>query len=247
VSYCRLVKCAQEAAGKRDGTAGTKSGHASLTGALAEAAVLCLRNKPAGQKYLARLENKHGKGTALPVLAHPLARAVYSMVQRRVVCALDTLLQSEGRGAGAPAAYRGHAGRSLATGLCHAAPHASTNAHEPIGALPCPCAVDWMPALAPVHMVTVPEGDRVLPRPRTCAYLAHTEGQPWVCGGRDEGTEKLLGRRDPSPDALEPPPRWRSPLKKCLVPARWCTSRRQCRRHTVPVRDDAWRNHRGKN
>jgi transposase len=28
VSYCRLVKCAKESAGKRDGTAGTKIGHA---------------------------------------------------------------------------------------------------------------------------------------------------------------------------------------------------------------------------
>ena len=54
VSYCRLVKCAKESAGKRYGTSGTKIGNASLTWAFSEAAVLFLRNNPGGQKYLAR-------------------------------------------------------------------------------------------------------------------------------------------------------------------------------------------------
>jgi transposase len=50
VSYCRLVKCAKESAGKRYGTSGPKIGNASLTWAFSEAAVLCLRTNPAGQK-----------------------------------------------------------------------------------------------------------------------------------------------------------------------------------------------------
>ena len=54
VSSCRLVTCAKEAAGKRDGTAGTKIGNAYLTWAFSEAAVLFLRNHPQGQKYLPR-------------------------------------------------------------------------------------------------------------------------------------------------------------------------------------------------
>ena len=54
VSYCRLVKCATESAGKRSGTSGTTIGHAYLTWAFSEAAVLFLRNNPAGHKYLAR-------------------------------------------------------------------------------------------------------------------------------------------------------------------------------------------------
>jgi transposase len=82
VSYCRLVKCAKESAGKRYGTAGTKIGNAYLKWAFSEAAVLFLRNNPAGQKYLARLEKHHGKGKALTVLAHKLARAVYYMLKR---------------------------------------------------------------------------------------------------------------------------------------------------------------------
>jgi transposase len=54
VSYCRLGKCAQESAGKRYGTSGTKIGHVDRKGAFSEAAVLFLRNNPAGQKYLTR-------------------------------------------------------------------------------------------------------------------------------------------------------------------------------------------------
>jgi transposase len=40
VSYRRLVKCAQESAGKRYGTSGPKMGNAYLTWAFSEAAVL---------------------------------------------------------------------------------------------------------------------------------------------------------------------------------------------------------------
>jgi transposase len=82
VSSCRLVKCARESAGKRYGTSGKKIGNAYLKWAFSEAAVLFLRDNPAGQKQLARLERKHGKGKALTILAHRLARAVYYMLKR---------------------------------------------------------------------------------------------------------------------------------------------------------------------
>src|SRR5712692_7883124 len=85
VSYCRLVKCAKESAGKRYGTAGPKIGNAYLKWAFSEAAVLFLRNNPAGQKYLIRLEHKHGKGKALTIVAHKLARAVSYMLKRDTV------------------------------------------------------------------------------------------------------------------------------------------------------------------
>jgi transposase len=91
-SYCRLVKCAKESAGKRSGTSGKKIGNAYLKGAFAEAAVLLLRNHDQGQTYLARLENKYGKGKALTVLAHKLARAVYDMLQRETVLNMDLFL-----------------------------------------------------------------------------------------------------------------------------------------------------------
>jgi transposase len=94
VSYGRLVKCAKESAGKRYGTSGTKIGNASLKWAFSEAAVLFLRNNPAGQKYLVRLEHKHGKGKALTVLAHQLARAVYHMLQQTTAFDMEKFLRS---------------------------------------------------------------------------------------------------------------------------------------------------------
>ena len=93
VSYGRLVKCAKESAGKRYGTGGKKIGNAHLKWAFSEAAVLFLRNNPAGQKYLARLVKKHGKGKALTVLAHKLARAVYYMLKRDTAFDVDKILQ----------------------------------------------------------------------------------------------------------------------------------------------------------
>ena len=93
VSYCRLVTCAKESAGKRLGTSGTKIGNAHLTWAFSEAAVLFLSDHPPAQTYLARLEKKHDKGKALTVLAHKLARAVYDMLKRHVAFDKDQFFQ----------------------------------------------------------------------------------------------------------------------------------------------------------
>ena len=92
VSYCRLVKCARESAGHRYGTSGKKIGHAHLKWAFSEAAVLFLRKNPVGQQSLARLAHKHGKGKALTLLAHKLARAVYDMLKRDTVFDMDKFL-----------------------------------------------------------------------------------------------------------------------------------------------------------
>jgi transposase len=92
VSYCRLVKCAKESAGTRLGTSGKKIGNGHLKWAFSEAATLFLRNNAAGQKSLARLEKKHGKGKALTILAHKLARAVYYMLKRQTAFDMETFL-----------------------------------------------------------------------------------------------------------------------------------------------------------
>jgi transposase len=92
VSYCRLVQGAQESAGKRYGISGAKSGNAYLKGAFSEAAVLFLRHNPVGQTYLTRLEKKHGKGKALTILAHTLARAVSYILKRDTVFDMDKFL-----------------------------------------------------------------------------------------------------------------------------------------------------------
>jgi transposase len=86
LSSGRLVTCAQESAGQRYGTAGAQIGNASLTWACSEAAVLFLRDHPAGQPSLPTLENTHGQGTALTLLAQKLARAVYNMFTRHTAC-----------------------------------------------------------------------------------------------------------------------------------------------------------------
>jgi len=56
--------------------------------------VLFLRNHPAGQQYLARLEKNHGKGKALTIFAHTLARALYYMLKRDTACDLDQFLRA---------------------------------------------------------------------------------------------------------------------------------------------------------
>jgi len=93
VSSCRLVQCARASAGKRYGTSGAKIGNAHLKWAFSEAAVLCLRDHPAAQTYLARLEKKHDKGQALTILAQKLARAVYYMLKRKGAFDRETFFQ----------------------------------------------------------------------------------------------------------------------------------------------------------
>jgi transposase len=93
-SSCRLVTWAKASAGKRSGTSGSTIGNAHLTWAFSEAAVLCLRDHPAGQTWLPRLEKKHSQGKALTILAHTWARAVYDMLQRQTAFDLDTFLQA---------------------------------------------------------------------------------------------------------------------------------------------------------
>ena len=76
------MKCAKESKGKRLGTSGKKIGNVHLRWAFAEAAVLFLRQNQLGKAYFTKLERNHGKATALTVLAHKLARAVYYMRTR---------------------------------------------------------------------------------------------------------------------------------------------------------------------
>jgi len=92
-SYCRLVKCAKESAGKHYGYSGNKIGNAHLEWAFSEAAVLFLRANLPGQRYFATLARKHGKGKALTVLAHKLARAVYYMLTRQTAFDMNRFLQ----------------------------------------------------------------------------------------------------------------------------------------------------------
>jgi transposase len=128
-SYCRLVKCAKESNGKRSGSLGTKIGNAHLKWAFSEAAVLFLRDNPAGQNLLARVENTHRKGKALTILAHKLSRAVYYMLKRKVAFDMHRFLNDYGRGVGEPDASLDNQGMHLlCTTLDQASITASLNA-----------------------------------------------------------------------------------------------------------------------
>ena len=91
-SYARLIKCTKMSAGKKLGTSGAKMGNVHLRWAFSEAAVTFLRHNREGQKLLARLEKKHGKGKALSILAHKIGRAVYYMLSRSTVFSIDKVL-----------------------------------------------------------------------------------------------------------------------------------------------------------
>ncbi len=82
-SYCRLVKCAKESAGKRYGFGGQKIGNAHLKWAFSEATALFMRESQQAKDYVAKLSNKHGKGKSMSILAHKLGRAVYCVIKRK--------------------------------------------------------------------------------------------------------------------------------------------------------------------
>jgi len=91
-SYCRLVKCIHESAGKKKGTSGAKIGNAHLKWAFSEAAVLFVRHNPSAKKLMDDLIKLHGKGKALTILAHKLARAIYYMLKKNVPFSLEKFL-----------------------------------------------------------------------------------------------------------------------------------------------------------
>ena len=94
VSYARLVKCAKESNGKKSGTGGKKIGNVHLKWAFSEAAVLFLKDNEPGKLYLEKLANKHGKGKALSILAHKLARAVYYMLKNKEAFDIEKFLRA---------------------------------------------------------------------------------------------------------------------------------------------------------
>ena len=83
VSYCRLVKCAHESAGKKTTGHGNKIGNAHLKWAFSEASLLMLREHSPAKSYVAKLEKKHGKAKAISILSARLGRTVYWMLKRK--------------------------------------------------------------------------------------------------------------------------------------------------------------------
>jgi transposase len=83
LSYARLVKGDRGSAGKKSKPGGAKMGNVHLKWAFSEAAALFQIANPKGQKLLARLRKKHGRGKAMGVLAAKLGRAVYFVLKRK--------------------------------------------------------------------------------------------------------------------------------------------------------------------
>ena len=79
LSYCRLVRCEHESAGKVLGSGGRKIGNAHLRWAFGEAACLFLRASERARAWKKKQEKKRGAGKALAILAARLARAVYHL------------------------------------------------------------------------------------------------------------------------------------------------------------------------
>jgi transposase len=163
-SYCRLVTCAKESAGKRSGTSGSKIGNAHLQWAFSEAAVLFLRDNPAAHQWLARLEKKHSKGNAVTILAHKLARAVSSMLKRRTALDLETCLHASGRGADERHASLDSAGMHLQSATRPmVSTTASLHAHERLGRDP--RAIPLMRHRPPLLLAPVLAAPSGLPAP----------------------------------------------------------------------------------
>jgi hypothetical protein len=117
-SSARLVTCRKASAGPRVGTSGKTIGHAHRTWALSAAATLFRRHPPHGQTLLTRLENNHGQGQALPLLAHTLAWAVYDRLKRQTACDLASFLHAYRSRAGEPAVSRDTPGMRLHPPRC---------------------------------------------------------------------------------------------------------------------------------
>jgi hypothetical protein len=132
-SYACVVKGRQASAGQRVGTAGKTSGHAHLQGAFSEAATWFLRHYPTGQTLLPRLENTHGTGQALTILAHTRARAVSDRRKRHTAFDTEICRRTSRSRASEPAGARHAHGMSLhpARGISYLA--ASWNAQAGLG------------------------------------------------------------------------------------------------------------------
>ena len=61
ISYCRLVKCSHESAGKKEKGGHNKIGNVHLKWAFSEGAVLFLRNNERGQRWHDKLVQRYGK------------------------------------------------------------------------------------------------------------------------------------------------------------------------------------------
>jgi hypothetical protein len=124
--------------GRRGSTSGTRTSR----GPLPQLPPCSSVTIPNGQTLLTRLETKPGKGTALTILAHHLARAVYDMLKRHTAVDMDNFLRTSRSRAGEPGAARDPHGMSRQSARSKPCAAASVTAQVCIGRLsrrPGPC------------------------------------------------------------------------------------------------------------
>jgi hypothetical protein len=153
---------------------------------------------------------------------------------------MGTFLHGEGSGVAEPNASLDHDGLSLRVVRCHACCAASLNAEEHRGLL----ARSLWPLLG--HPLRLLERRRSScpmdvcgPSSEPATNWRTASVQPPLCIGRDEGTERFLGRRDSPEWSLHSLSQQREHRNKCVVQPCWCTQRRKCRRNTLPGTDCA--------
>ena len=83
LSYCRLVRCKKESAGKCKGTGGHKFGNAHLKWAFSEATTLLMRESDRAKRFVERKTKKHKKAKAMSMLSAKIGRAVYYMLKNQ--------------------------------------------------------------------------------------------------------------------------------------------------------------------
>jgi transposase len=189
VSSGRLVKRAKASAGKRPGTSGNNIGKAHLKGAFPEAAALCLRQHPAGQKRLARWEPKQGTGKARTMLAPKLARAVDYRLTHPPAFELAQFLPGYGSRAGEPDASLDTHGSSLNGACAQSCSPASVNAEVRLGRLPQSLGPLLGHPLWRLHQERESRsGDVCCSSPAPDANWPAEDAAPPLCIGRQEGT-----------------------------------------------------------
>jgi transposase len=82
-SYSRLIRPRKESAGKSHAGGNRKIGNRYLKWAFSEVAILLIRESDEIKRYHQSLKNKHGKATALAILAHRAGRTVYFMLKNK--------------------------------------------------------------------------------------------------------------------------------------------------------------------
>lgn len=84
-SYCRVVKCKHESAGKTYPNKNNKIGNPYLKWTMSEIAVHAIEFSPAIKKYYNKLLKRFSPGKAKSVLSHKMAIAIYFMLKNQTV------------------------------------------------------------------------------------------------------------------------------------------------------------------